>query len=435
MGNKMQNPPDGVLIPITRKRLWAKALAAFTLYLGMSPLFLLPGSYLAPDALLTALLLPAAALALTFLAGLLPGRHRKRVFALSVLLQVVICAALLFPRLPMALLLILPCLAAMLLFMPAMARPSGLEWSGQQLFLGGITHVIGQIVKGRPEFMSVGSIMSLFFCAYMLLCLFALNRYALMDGSGEKQSPPAKLLSQNRALVALLGLAALLLSGWRMLKDAAIFLWHLLMKGIAAVIQFIMQLFPALTPINNTGGGQGLDLGGMIEQQPPSLLAVILEKLMILVGVLLSLACLCFLLYRAGKLIKKVVQSILDRFRAYAKFIGEGYVDKTENLFDIGQISKAVLKKWNAAAKRLQRMPSIDKLPPREKVRRIYALMQKRMPELPDSQTAREALNNSALHLTPEQKEGIAAIYEQARYSTRPITADQAATMQKSAGL
>ncbi len=435
MGNKTRPSPAGALTLLTRRRLRLKALAALILYLGLSPLLLLPGAYLAPDALFLALLLPAVALALTFLAGLWTEKKRKRAFLLVLLLQTALAAALLLPRSPLMLVLLLPCLAAMLLFMPVLARPSGLEWSGQQLALGAAVHVIGQILKGRPEFAPAQSLVTLFFCVYMILCLFILNRYALLEGTGEKQSPPAKILSQNRILISLLAVAALLLSGWRMLKDAAFFLWDILLKAIAALIAFFMQLFPEMTPIEGSGGEQGFDFGGLGEQAPPSLLSMILEKLMIVIGILLSLAILGFALYHLGKLIKRALKSLLERFRAYTKSIGEGYVDKTENLFDMGQISRAALEKWSAVAKRLKRLPPIDRLPPKEKVRRVYAVLRKRMPEQPDSLTAREALSSSSLKLDSDQKTVLAALYEQARYSDQPITPDQADTMRKNAGL
>jgi len=419
---------------IPLKRLRAKALSALMLYLGLSPLFLLPGVYLSLE-LFTVAFLPAAALALTFLAGLVPVNWRKPAFALALCLQAALGTALLLPRSPLALVLLLPCLGAMILFMPAMARTAGLEWSGQQLSMGAILHVIGQLVKGRPEFASVGGLLTAFFCLYMILCLFVLNRYALMDGTGEKQSPPAKLLAQNRILVMIISIIALLASSAKALQDAVIFAWDMLMKGIAALVLFIMQLFPALTPINNTGGGQGMDLGGLGEQQEPSLLSVILEKALIAVGILLCLAFIVFVLYKAQRILQRALKALIERFRAYTKSIGEGYVDKTENLFDLGQASKAVLQRWSTMANRLKRLPHIDKLPPREKVRRMYALLIRRLTELPDSLTAREMLSSDSLNLTHEQKEAVSLIYEQARYSSLPISPAQADEMRKNAGL
>ncbi len=422
------------ILSIPPKRLLAKAMAALMLYLGLSPLFLLPGAYLSLE-LLPVAFLPAAALALTFFAGLVPRKWRKHAFALALCLQAALGITLLLPSSPLALVLLLPCLGAMILFMPAMIRTAGLEWSGQQLSMGAILHVIGQLVKGMPEFASMGSLLTAFFCLYMILCLFMLNRYALMDGTGEKQSPPAKLLAQNRMLVIIISAIALLASSLKALKDAVNFVWDMLLKGIAALVLFIMQLFPAMTPINNTGGGQGMDLGMMGEQQEPGLLSMILEKVLMAVGILLGLALIVFGLYKAQKVLKRAVKALLERFRAYSKSIGEGYVDKTENLFDLGQASKAVLQRWSALANRLKRLPPIDKLPPREKVRRTYALLKRRMPELPDSMTAREMLSSDAFKLTLEQKETISVIYEQARYSSQPISPAQAEDMRKNAGI
>ena len=434
LSNKENISSSGALLSFTTARLRAKAMAALILYLGLSPTYLLPGAYFSLTLFITALL-PAVAIALTFLVGLVSTQKRKIIFALTLLFQAALCTVLLLPIHPFLMLILIPCIGSMVFFMPAMIRPIGLEWSGQHLAIGVIAHIIGQFVRGMTAFAPAGSLLTLFFSLYMILCLFTLNRYALMQTSGEKLSLPTKLLAQNRVLITSLSAIALLASGWEALRDAVTFAWNTIIKGIAAFISFLMRLFPAMSPIPNTGESQGMDFGGLSEAQQPSLLSIILEKILIVIGIIIGLAVIVFALYKAYKLIQKAIKNLLHRFRAYTKSIGEGYTDKTENLFDIGQVSKAFLQKLSAVTHRVKRLPPMGKLTPRDKVRRIFALIRNRMADLPDSLTARELLGNDSLQLTQEQAARLAFIYEQARYSSEPITPAQADEMLKNAGL
>ena len=421
--------------PLTFRRLRAKAAAALLLYLGISPLFLLPGVYFAPDFLAEVLLLPLAALALTYAAGLLSSKKRSLAFAAALLFQAILYALVFLPRHPLAMLLYLPSFVVMLLFMPAMARPSGMEWSGQMLLFGVIAHIVGQILKGMAEFSIAGSLLTLFFSIYLLSCLFVINRLTLLDGLREKQSPPVKILSQNRRLVALLGILALLAAGWRSLRDVLLVIVDFVKRILITVVLFLMGLFPSMQPAEGPSGGQGLDLNELGESGTPSTFSVILEKILIFIGFSFLLVLILYGFYHISKLIKKAVLALMKHLKNYTRSISEGYTDQTENLFDLQQVSKTVKDKWASMTKRSTKLPPLQSLAPRERIRRVYAMLLGRMKDTASSLTAREALEKGGLNVTPEQAKTMAALYEQARYSDQPITSDQAETMQKNAGI
>ncbi len=420
--------------PLTGKYLKAKGMAALVLYLGSSPLFLLPGAYLLPGNMAAALLLPLAALAFTFGVGLLKGKRRRMGFLLALILQAALCAWVLIPRSPMASLLFLPCLLIMLLFMPRLFKPAGLEWPASLLTLGIAIHLAGQAVKGQAVFTDAGGALSLFFSGYLLLLPFVFNRYALIDATGAEHSPPAKLLSRNRRLLAMIGLIALLAANFKGFESAVLAAWALLKRAFATLLIWLSTLLPDMTSSKEQGTPQGLDLSELGGGSPPGAFSVILEAVLKVLAVVVAAAMLLFALYHLFRLLKRALKKILARLREYSRAIGEGYVDKTENLFDWGEVVRDAKDRWVSFQKRHQRPPAWESLSPGETVRRVYALLVKRMRRAEPSLTAREALQGG-LSLPPDQAGQMASLYEKARYSDHPVSPGEAEAMRKSAGV
>ena len=437
MGNKKESglPGTAPARPFTGRQIKAKAMAAVIFYLGFSPLFLLPGAYLKPESPATGLLLPLSALLLSCTAGLLPARRRRIAFLIAMLLQASLCAWVLLPSSPLSALLFLPCRIMMRLFMPAMARPSGLEWSAPQLSQGVALHLIGQALKGLAVFESAASTLSLFFSGYLLLCLFAFNRYALIGAARTEQSPPAKLLHQNRRILAAFSLIAILTAGWQSFEAAALAVWDFLKKAFATILLWLSMLLPQLTPVNERGAPQGFDLGMLGEASEPSALSLILEKVLTVLAVIIAALLALFALYQLLRLLKRLLKNLLSQIRNYSRAIGEGYVDKTESLLDWGEVMKSAKDRWASFQKRHRKLPAWESLSPRDRVRRVYALLTKRLKNPVPSLTARESLQNGGLSLPPTQAQQIASLYEQARYSDHPISPEEADDARKSAGV
>ncbi len=435
MRSKENSKQKAAMQPVTGKFLTAKALAALHIYLGFSPLYLLPGVYLLPSNFIAILLLPLAALAFTYTTGFFSGKRRRLAFLLAMILQALLCAFVLFPLNPWSTFLFLPCLVMMLLFMPAINRPLHLEWSTSQLSQGILLHLIGQAVKGLPVFEGAGSFLSLFFSGYLILCLFAFNRYALLDASGADQSPPAKLYQKNRRILTVFALIALIIAGFKSFETAVLAVWAFLKRAFATFIIWLITLLPDLGQVNNQGAQQGPDLSELGGASEPSVFSLILEKVITVLAIIVAVLLLLFGLYHLYKLIKRLLKKLLDRIRDYTRSIGEGYTDKTESLLDFGEVARSAKEKWESFAQRHKRPPSWESLSPRDKVRRAFAMLLKKLKDPTPTLTAREALQRGELSLPADCAQQIASLYEQARYSNHPISPEEADVMRKNAGV
>jgi hypothetical protein len=420
---------------VTAKFLKAKGLAALHFYLGFSPLFLLPGTYLLPGHPIAVLLIPLAALALTYVAGLFTGKRRRLAFLLAMLLQALLCASLLLPLNPWSAFLFLPCLVMMLLFMPALNRPLGLEWSTSQLSQGVVLHLIGQAVKGLPVLEGAGYVLSLFFSGYLIWCLFAFNRYVLLDASGAEQSPPVKLLQKNRRILAVFALIAILAANYKSFETLVLAVWDFLKRAFATILIWLSSLLPELAPTGDQGAQQGLDLSAFGEASEPSAFSQFLENVLTVLAVIVAALLLLFALRQLYRLIKKLMKNLMARIRDYSRAIGEGYTDKTESLLDWGEVARSAKERWESFAQRHKKPPAWESLSPKDKIRRVYALLIKRLKNTMPSLTAREALQSGDLSLPPDCAQQIATLYEQARYSDHPISPEDAANVRKSAGV
>ncbi len=412
----------------------AKGIAALLLYLGMSPLFLMAGAYFLPSAFSLAFLLPGAAVVLTFLASFFSGRKRRLCFLAALVLEACLCAAALPLENPLALLLFLPCLLMMLLFMPALSKPLYWEWKGSLLAAGAGLHTVAQILSGNPVFAGAGAVLPYFFSAYLLICLFQLNRRVISERV--EDAPPPGLLKRHRRLLALAALIALPAANWQAAKDAALALLVFLRDAVWALLMLLASLFPEPAPAGSGSEGQGMDLSALGEQtQEPGLFAQIMEKVLIGIAILLAAALVLFGLYHLIRVMKKALRVLLARLRAYTRAIGEGYVDKTESLFHLSDVGHAARDRWALYQKRHQRPPDWARLSARDKVRRVYALLIGRLKQENPAMTARETLLGGKLSVTPEEAKAMAALYEAARYSEHEISPKDAEAMRKSAGV
>jgi hypothetical protein len=435
MAGKRKNPETNPSQHVTGKFLKAKGLAALHFYMGFSPLFLLPGAFLLPTNLTAVFLLPLAGLVLTFAAGLFSGKRRRLAFLMAMILQASLCGLLLLPLNPWSVFLFLPCLVMMLLFMPAINRPLHMEWSTSQLSQGILLHLIGQAVKGLSIFEGAGYALSLFFSGYLILCLFAFNRYALLDAAGAEHTPPVKLIQKNRRILTVFSSLAILIAGFESFETAVLAVWDFLKRALVTILMWLSTLLPDLAPVQNQGGQQGLDLSELGGASEPSAFSLILEKVLTVLAVIVATLLLLFGLFKLFQLLKKLLKKLLGRIRDYTRAIGEGYTDKTESLLDFGEVARNAKVKWETFAQRHKRPPSWESLSPRDKVRRAFALLLKRLKNPTPALTAREALQRGELSLPPDSAHQIASLYEQARYSDHPISPEEADSMRKSAGV
>ncbi len=423
---------------MTRKeKSMALIAAALMAYLGFSPLFLLPGVALLPDDPALPYLLPLTALALCLAAGLLHGKKRRIAgFVAAAALQMSVWGFVLYSLSPLSMLLLLPCLLLMLLFAKALSGPPRRIWPASLLGWGVLLHVAGQILARVALFAAAGPALALLFSVYIIACLFLFNRYAVADAADAEGTPPAKLLSLSRRILAFFSALALLIGNWGAFAQGLGFVWTFIRDTVAAVLSWLSGLF-APAPLADTpgGAGGGMDLSELGEMTEPSAFVQFLEKLLIGAASIAAAIAILFFLYIIFKRVRVLLIKLLAKLKDYSRTIGDEYADRTESLLDFGKAAQTVRDRWQSHLKRRPKPPAWERLSPRERVRYAYARWAARKAATSPTQTAREALESGAETLPPGRSGEVASLYERARYSEHPVTADEAEAMRKDIGV
>ena len=150
---------------------------------------------------------------------------------------------------------------------------------------------------------------------------------------------------------------------------------------------------PPPTPENHEGGADWL--------------TSLLNALFLLCGALIILFCLRAIIPPIIKRIQAFFRNLRKGLTSYATSVSEDYIDEVTDLTPA------------AAKKKAPRLSSSEEraLPPAERIRYRYRRLKARHPEWESGSTARENLSDKA-----------APLYEKARYSTHPITEEDADT-------
>ncbi|MCE5342415.1 MAG: hypothetical protein LLF96_02345 [Eubacteriales bacterium] len=418
--------------PFPWRFLLPKLNAAVLLYLGLTPLYLLLGTALMPSQLRATMLLPLSAVVLTYGVGCIHSKWRKPLFALAVVLTASEHALLFLPAHAVQLMTFLSTLLTMLLLMPAMSRPSHMEWTASQISIGIGLYLAGLALAQWDAFTGVKVVMSLFFSVYLVMSVFYFNRLTLLSTADADKA--AGLFRYNRRLLTLCCLIAIPIANFdavkAAVKDAA--LW--LARAAVVVMMFIASLFPtsSLPPGDGAADSASLDMGA--EAAEPGTFAQIMEKIAIVVAVILLAALAIIVLYQIGKMLRKLIRKVWKRLQAYSKKIGDDYEDSSETLLVWRDVQNTVKQKWEQYRRRARIVPW-DQLTAREAVRRIYALLLLRSKQSDPALTVQETLANGGMGLTPENAMELAALYDEARYSDHAISDERAQAMRKKAGL
>ncbi|HPJ01700.1 MAG TPA: hypothetical protein PKU80_02540 [Candidatus Limiplasma sp.] len=414
-----------------RKRLLPKAYAALLSYLAFSPVYLLPAAVLIPDRLWLAAALPVPALLLTGLAGLQPARRRTFALILALLLMAGGCAALFLASQPLGLLMFLPCAATMLAFMPAMTRPAHQEWSLKQLGAGLVLHIAVQFVKNVAVFQVVATQVSWMLVCYLILFLFSYNRTVLVETGS---TSAAMLIRQNRRLLMVFCLLTLLLANLKAVGTAVRTGIGWIITNVSAALLWLTSLFSQTTEEGAAAPGGENPFAVFYKDTEPSLLSQILEIVIIAVGILIAAVLLFFACKVLYRLLRRASQALMDRLRLFGQRISADYEDQTETLFAWGEIQKTAAKRMRRIRNRL--LPtSWEALSPDQRVRRVYRTLLHRASAANPALTAQEMLKSGALGLPSDAAMPAAALYDRARYSTHPISAQEADDLRKRAGV
>ena len=286
------------------------------------------------------------------------------------------------------------------------------------VFTGLLIHVAAQIwlnlMDGtalQATYAPVRPLLTATLVIFLACSVLTLNQLNLASALPEAQAVPGSIRRRNRLLTFLMLVAALLISLIPALGRWLTQAWDMLRTVVAQVIRWLIDLYPAPAPVQGGGGAGGADFGMLGEAAPTSPLAVILEKIMLV----LAFAFLAVLLVKALRILGQKLMMFLrwgfQRLQSYASSATEDYVDELQNTREQGDERFLLnrLRRRRISARELEAMP------PRERIRVLYAIARRKHPEWPASGTARETL-----------KEESARIYERARYSSHPVTEEDA---------
>ena len=239
------------------------------------------------------------------------------------------------------------------------------------------------------------------FFIMVILFMLSLTRINLNASANGRQKPSAFMWQKNLTLTAVFfGLAILIAMIPSIYKTLdAFFDWILeLNKRFFASIK-IQQV------INDMGSGEKVPPPTDQEGAGPTLLSDILNILFLLCGTVLAIAIAIPILIKIYKAVVRFIKKLLSNTATYLSDASGDYEDEVTDLR--GVLTKAKGPRFSSAEER--------SLPPQERIRYRYRRLKARHPEWEYGSTARENLSDMA-----------APLYEKARYSSHPITEEDA---------
>lgn len=278
-----------------------------------------------------------------------------------------------------------------------------------------LAHVIAQVLVnvaagGDSPYAAVDELLIAGFICFGALMLLYLNRISLNLAVNGKQAVPASMRRKNMLLTfALLGVT-LLIAALPAVARAVGRVWQWFKMLLIAVIQWLYSLFPEDSVTGTESGGRG----GFpaVEASEPSILAVILEKIMVVVVMTAVAVLAVFALRILWRKIRVLLRRLWAQLNAYLASSTEDYEDEIADTREDGAAERS-------ARRSRRRMPrrrvNEGALKPAERIRYRYLMAWMRHPEWTPERTARENLS-----------EGAAQLYERARYSDHEISQQEA---------
>ena len=393
-----------------------KAQHPLLLGLGSLPLSMLLTLSFSQETFRFSWCFPAAYVLLSWACLVIPGKKRVAAGVISAILLVALCG-LLLPLTQNFGLILMPFMYVVLMFLtlPIGGWPYNQELQMGWHVGGAVTHVLLQMLVNGSQLMQNGvytpaeTPVLCSFLAYAVLVLLALNRASLDSASQSRRKVPLLMKRQNILFTMVLLVIGVLLAAIPAIGAALDTVWDFILRGIALVMEFLALFMPASS---GGGGGAGGGMGdmGFGEAAPPSDLALLLEKILTVVTVLIVVIALALLLRVLWKKLKAGLKLLWARMMQYGSAASEDYEDEiTSTRDEEGTEREGLLS-------RLRRRNVGDEKggTPTERVRMRYKKL-KRRNEWSAASTARETLPDEA-----------AALYERARYGGETLTEEEA---------
>ena len=357
--------------------------------------------------------LPLVYLLLSLLNFRIPGKFRMLYgIGASLVIGAVGAAAWLFvPNIfPGLLLLIAPIayIVVMMLTLPMAGWGTDKELPPFWLYCGFATHMGTYVFKFLLKaawginWDAINPCLSITFFAMAILVMLSLTRVNLNNSANGRQKPSALMQQKNLIFTVLFFVVAMLIALIPSIYEVIDAFVDWLGKAIKELIENIK-----IDNVVNDMGGSGPPPTPENHEGGADWLASLLNALFLLCGALIILFCLRAIIPPIIKRIQAFFRNLRKGLTSYATSVSEDYIDEVTDLTPA------------AAKKKAPRLSSSEEraLPPAERIRYRYRRLKARHPEWESGSTARENLSDKA-----------APLYEKARYSTHPITEEDADT-------
>lgn len=386
--------------------------------LGSIPLLVLLVMNAAPQALGLSVLLDGLYLACAWFCLITPGRIRLAVGGC--------CAGaltgagiVLLPigEAPLLVLLVVLYVTLLFLSLPMAAWPREREVGTPWICIGALANVLVQLFinvdyrTGQSRYLPAEPLLLVCFLGYVALVLLAFNRASMESAGQSRRGVPTYMRRINVVLtIGLLGISVLV-AAIPAIGSALGKAWSWLLDMLLRLGALLAALLPQRT--SGQGGApapmdsDSLSLG---EANEPSLLAVIMEKMISVIALVALLALIVFVVWKLYVKLRELLGILLRRLSQYSAAASDDYEDEITDTREDGEHEGGLFYR------RRSRVPKRDEsiMSPAEKVRYRYLRLMARH-RWQKASTARETLPAEA-----------ASLYEQARYSNQPLTDAQA---------
>ena len=276
-------------------------------------------------------------------------------------------------------------------------------------------HMFGQVVcffDMKDLYTPAEPAMLWCFLGFGALHLMALNHESLVSGAAKGRKAPVGMQHKNRLMTFALMAMIVIVSAIPAIAEFLAMAWEWVKQAVMAFLRFLDSLLPEQQPVTGSGGGSGDGMMMFGEPSPPSPIALFMEKVAIVAAILIGAVLLFFALRFLGRRLRALMKRLWAMMNRYAHAASEDYVDEIADTRETGEDSSTGPRQL---LRRLFQQVNEDKLTPAERIRYRYSRLMYRHEEWQPGSTARENLDADA-----------AGIYERARYSTQPVSAEEA---------
>ena len=394
---------------LSLKEFLQKCQFPLLLVFATAPVCLFLYGHLAPELLHLCWVTPAVYVVFIILSFLIPGKIR---LFYGIIATILLAFSGLLPLMTVRnfFLLIVPIFYCLLfLWSLPMASWSSEETLPEFCYWGGVLfHLVFQLFKFlivtllSDSLEATSGMQLICFFAFAGLAMISLTRGNLASAANGRRAP-ASMQRKNLVLILIFFTVALIIS-----------LMPTIMEAIRNFINWLLDLLrKALTPT-----GDSVEISPVAPMQPTmdgemmagtaesGLLSKILNIVFLVLGYAVILVSAFYAVRFLIKLLRKLIRRFLSGMSDYAANVSEDYIDEITD-------TRIALPK-----KKRNRVSAADEraMTPAQRIRYRYQRLLYKHPNWDQGSTARENLPTEA-----------AAVYEQARYSSHPVSQEDAA--------